>query len=207
MRDDHIDGCIDEYRYMRQTAMGRKNTEKAGKGMYQKGDYVVYGTKGVCLIEDVMAIDWGADCISSEKLCYKLAPQFVKGSTIYAPVENEKTVIRSVMSGEEAQGVLSRVKQLETLWVKDEKEREASYKKALLSGNSMEWSRIVKTLYLRKQERLRSGKRMTCIDERYLHIAENILFGEMSLPLHLTVKEVGDRYFREVDAEASEYDN
>ena len=167
--------------------------------MYQKGDYVVYGTKGVCLIEDVMVIDWGADCISSEKLCYKLAPRFVKGSTIYAPVENEKTVIRSVMSGEEAQDVLNRAKQLETLKVKDEKEREISYRNALLSGNSTEWSRIVKTLYLRKQERQKSGKRMTCIDERYLHIAENILFGEMYLPLQLTVKEVGDKYFQEVN--------
>lgn len=167
--------------------------------MYQKGDYVVYGTKGVCLIEDVMMLDWGADCISSEKLCYKLSPRFVKGSTIYAPVENEKTVIRSVMSGEEAEAVLNRAKQLDTLRVRDEKEREASYRRALLSGNSTEWSRIVKTLYLRKQERLRSGKRMTCIDERYLHIAESILFGEMSLPLHLTVKEVEEEYFKKVD--------
>lgn len=167
--------------------------------MYQKGDYVVYGTKGVCLIEDVMAIDWGSDCISSGKLCYKLTPRFVKGSTIYAPVENEKTVIRSVMSGEEAEAVLERAQQLELLWVKDEREREASYRRALLSGNCMEWSRIVKTLYLRKQERQKSGKRMTCIDERYLHIAESILFGEMSLPLHLTVKEVEERYFERVN--------
>lgn len=167
--------------------------------MYQKGDYIVYGTKGVCRIEDVMMIDWGADCISTGKLCYKLRPRFTKGSTIYAPVENEKTVIRSVMSGEEAQAVLSRAKQLEILWVKDEKEREMSYRRALLSGNSMEWSRIVKTLYLRKQERQKSGKRMTCIDERYLHIAESILFGEMSLPLHLTVKEVEEKYFQNVN--------
>lgn len=167
--------------------------------MYQKGDYVVYGTKGVCLVEDVMEIDWGMDCISSEKLCYKLIPRFMKGSTIYAPVENEKTLIRSVMSGEEAEAVLDRAGQLETLWVKDEKEREKSYRNALLSGSSTEWSRIVKTLYLRKRERQKSGKRMTCIDERYLHIAESILFGEMSLPLCLTVKEVEERYFRKVD--------
>ena len=167
--------------------------------MYQKGDYVVYGTKGVCLVEDVMAIDWGSDCISSEKLCYKLSPRFVKGSTIYAPVENEKTVIRSVMSGEEAQALLNRAGGLETLWIKDEKEREMSYRRALLSGSSTEWSRIIKTLYLRKRERQKSGKHMTCIDERYLHIAESILFGEMSLPLHLTVKEVVEEYFRNVN--------
>lgn len=169
--------------------------------MYQKGDYVVYGTKGVCLVEDVMEIDWGVGCISPEKLCYKLTPRFVKGSTIYAPVENDKTVIRSVMSAEEAETVLEEVRELETLLVKDEKEREASYRRALLSGNSMEWSRIVKTLYLRKRERQKSGKRMTCIDERYLHIAENILFGEMSMPLHLTVKEVEEKYFQEVSGE------
>ena len=110
--------------------------------MYQKGDYVVYGTKGVCLVEDVMAIDWGSDCISSEKLCYKLSPRFVKGSTIYAPVENEKTVIRSVMSGEEAQALLNRAGGLETLWIKDEKEREMSYRRALLSGSSTELEKL-----------------------------------------------------------------
>ena len=42
---------------------------------------------------------------------------------------------------------------------------------------------------------------MTCVDERYLHIAESILFGEMSLPLYLSVKEVEDRYFQNVNAE------
>lgn len=167
--------------------------------MYQKGDYVVYGTRGVCLVEDVTKIDWGADCITSGKLCYKLAPRFAKGSTIYAPVENGKTMIRSVMTGEEAQAVLEEVGGLKTLWVKDEKEREKSYKSALLSGSSMEWSRIVKTLYLRKRERQKSGKGMTCIDERYLHIAESILFGEMSLPLKLSVKEVERRYFQGVN--------
>lgn len=167
--------------------------------MYQKGDYVVYGTKGVCLVEDVMAIDWGADCISSGKLCYKLAPRFVKGSTIYAPVENEKTVIRSVMSGEEAEAVLDGAGKLKTLSVRDEKEREKSYRNALLSGSSEEWSRVIKTLYLRKRERQKSGKSMTCIDERYFHIAENILFGEMSLPLKMSVAEVGERYFKEVN--------
>lgn len=167
--------------------------------MYRKGDYVVYGTKGVCLVEDVVEIDWGMDCISSEKLCYKLTPRFVKGSTIYAPVENDKTVIRSVMTGEEAKAVLDRAGQLKTLQVMDEKEREKSYRSALLSGSTTEWSRIVKTLYLRKRERQKTGKRMTCIDERYLHIAESVLFGEMSLPLCLTVKEVEEQYFHRVD--------
>ncbi len=178
--------------------------ENRRKSMYQKGDYIVYGTKGVCLIEDVAAISWAEDCISSKKLCYKLVPRFVKGSTIYAPVENEKTVIRSVMSGEEAEAVLNGAGKLETLSVKDEKEREDHYRRALSSGNSMEWSRIVKTLYLRKQERLRTGKRMTCIDERYLHVAENILFGEMSMPLHMTVKEVEKKYFQNVDSSVAE---
>lgn len=167
--------------------------------MYRKGDYVVYGTKGVCLVEDVVEIDWGMDCISSEKLCYKLTPRFVKGSTIYAPVENDKTVIRSVMTGEEAKAVLDRAGQLKTLQVMDEKEREKSYRSALLSGSTTEWSRIVKTLYLRKRERQKTGKRMTCIDERYLHIAGSVLFGEMSLPLCLTVKEVEEQYFHRVD--------
>lgn len=167
--------------------------------MYRKGDYIVYGTKGVCLIEDVTVIDWAEGCISSEKLCYKLTPRFVKGSTIYAPVENEKTVIRSVMSGEEARAVLKGAGYLKTLEVKNEKEREESYRKALLSGSSVEWSRIVKTLYLRKRERMKTGKHMTCIDERYLHVAENILFGEMSLPLQRSIKEIEEEFYHNVN--------
>lgn len=151
--------------------------------MYQKGDYVVYGTKGVCLVEDVMAIDWGSDCISSEKLCYKLSPRFVKGSTIYAPVENEKTVIRSVMSGEEAQALLNRAGGLETLWIKDEKEREMSYRRALLSGSSTEWSRIIKTLYLRKK-RTAEIRKTYDLHRREIsaYCGEHIVRGDVSAP-------------------------
>lgn len=45
------------------------------------------------------------------------------------------------------------------------------------------WVSIVKTLYIRKQERTAQGKKITALDERYMRTAENELYSELSLTL------------------------
>ena len=64
------------------------------------------------------------------------------------------------------------IQEIETLWVPFEKGREELYKEALKKCDCKEWIKIIKTLYLRKQERLAEGKKAVSIDEKYLHIVE-----------------------------------
>ena len=55
--------------------------------MFEIGEYVVCGAKGVCQIRDITHIDMsGAD---KEKLYYVLAPVGDKNGTIYVPTDSD----------------------------------------------------------------------------------------------------------------------
>lgn len=46
-----------------------------------------------------------------------------------------------------------------------------------------DYIRIIKTLYLRKQDRLAKGQKIIGLDERYLKQAEDLLYGELAVAL------------------------
>ena len=151
--------------------------------MFEIGEYVVCGAKGVCQIRDITHIDMsGAD---KEKLYYVLAPVGDKNGTIYVPTDSEKIIMRRTISKEEAERLIDELPQIELLWVPDDKQRE-----------DHAWVSIVKTLYQRKKERLAQGKKATAVDERYMKAAENGLYGELSLTLGVP-REKMENYIRE----------
>ena len=66
--------------------------------MFEIGEYIVYGVKGVCRIEDITHIDIsGAD---KDRLYYVLAPVGDGSGRIYAPTDNQKITMRKVISRE-----------------------------------------------------------------------------------------------------------
>ena len=93
--------------------------------MFEIGEYVVCGAKGVCQIRDITHIDMsGAD---KEKLYYVLAPVGDKNGTIYVPTDSEKIIMRRTISKEEAERLIDELPQIELLWVPDDKQREETY--------------------------------------------------------------------------------
>lgn len=156
--------------------------------MFEKGGYIVYGTTGVCQVEEITGLSMkGA---SGDKLYYVLRPCFQKGSTIFTPVDNGKITMRAVMSKGEAEALVERIPEIEELNEPDDKERERHYKEAIKSGNPGEWIRIIKTSYLRSRKREAEGKRATTVDERYFHAAEDHLYAELAVALEMGKDEV-----------------
>ena len=86
--------------------------------------------------------------------------------------------------------------EIETLWVDNDKKREEIYKEALRSCDSRQWVKLIKTSYQRNQARIKRGKKATTSDERYLHLAEDNLFGELAIPFEMTKGEA-ENYFIE----------
>lgn len=149
--------------------------------MFEVGENVVYGSKGICRILDITHIDIsGAD---KDRLYYVLAPIGDTNSKIYAPTDNQKITMRKVISKEEADRLINELPDIELLWVADDKQREAKYKEVMRTCDYRAWVSIVKTLYMRKKERTAQGKKITSLDERYMKAAENELYGELSLTL------------------------
>lgn len=149
--------------------------------MFEIGDYVVYGHTGICQVIGVTTMDMPG--ISKDRLYYILRPEGQAEGKIYTPVENGKMVLRKVMTREEAETLIAEIPSIETLVIEDDKHREERYKACIKSCECKELIRIIKTIYLRKQERLSQGKKVTATDERYLKMAEDNLYSEMSILL------------------------
>ena len=162
--------------------------------MFEVGEYIVYGCKGVCLIEEITHIDSPGS--NKDRLYYVLAPYGDGKGKIYAPTDNEKVTMRKVITKTEAEQLIKEMPSIEELWVTDEKMRELKYKEALKTCDYRAWISIIKTLYCRKQQRIAQGKKITSLDERYLKAAENELYSELSLTLGIPKNEM-ERYINE----------
>ncbi|MBQ7359014.1 MAG: CarD family transcriptional regulator [Lachnospiraceae bacterium] len=148
--------------------------------MFEVGEYIVYGTKGVCQVEDITTMQMG-DMPKSQY--YVLQPVGQKGSKIYVATGNQKTIMRKILTASEAKELVQEIPQIEELWLDNEKVREEKYKECIRTCECRDLVKIIKTLYLRKEKRIREGKKITATDERYLKIAEDNLYSELSIPL------------------------
>lgn len=158
--------------------------------MFEVGECVVYGGKGVCRIEDIAHINiTGAD---KDRLYYVLTPIGDVSGRIYAPTDNQKIAMRKVISKAEANALIQELPEIEELWVPDDKQREAKYKEAMRTCDYRAWVSVVKTLYVRKKERTEQGKKITALDERYMKTAENELYSELALTLGVPKDEMED---------------
>lgn len=136
-------------------------------------------------MENVGALNTGV----KGRIYYTLIPYYVKGSSVYTPVDSEKVIMRPVMTKEEVMDLINDIKNIDTLWVKDEKKREETYKKAIRSCDARELVKIIKTIYLRQKSRIEEGKKMTYSDEKYFRLAEDNLYGEVAVALSMTKEE------------------
>ena len=119
-----------------------------------------------------------------------LHPYAQKDGRIFIPVDNEKNVIRRILSKKEADNLIDDIPNIDGFWISNDKLREVKYKECIRSCECREWIRIIKTLYLRKQERLANGKKITAIDSRYFKQAEENLYSELSISLNIPKEEM-----------------
>ena len=156
--------------------------------MFEKDQLIMCGGHGVCRVVDVTGNP--IDRLDKVRKYYVLEPVFEKGSTVYTPVDNDKVIMRRIMNKEEAEELVDKITQINTVWIQEEKNREQMYKEAIRTYDCQSLVQIIKTLYLRKQDRLKEGKKVLSSDEQYLRKAEELLYSEMSLALSIPREEV-----------------
>lgn len=155
--------------------------------MYSVGQYVVCGNKGVCTIEEITTLDISG--VDKAKLYYILKPQYISASTVYVPVENAAS-LREVLTREQAEQLVNEIPDILPLNISNEKLVEQEYRNCMRSNDSMEWVRVIKTIYGRKQRRLEAGRKETAVDGRYFKLAEDSLYGELAVALGMERSQV-----------------
>ena len=166
---------------------GVRHGERSGC-MFEKGELIIYGNKGVCEVTDISAINISG--ASKDKLYYILRPVKDKDERVFTPVDSEKTAMRRILGRQEALALIEGIPDIGHLWVADERQREQNYRQALSSCDCREWIRIIKTLWVRNQERLSQGKKTTAMDKKYFKLAEDNLYAELSASLGMPQEEM-----------------
>lgn len=165
--------------------------------MFAVGDYIIYGNHGVCRVDKIGTVS--LSMADKNKEYYTLCPVYKNDAVVYAPVENPKSIIRPILTKEEAEELINEIPSLDIVWIGNDKERELQYKAALRSCDCKELIRIIKTLYQRKMDRIKDGKKVTVVDERYFRQAEEQLYGELAFVMGMEKDSVSEYLKNRID--------
>ena len=149
--------------------------------MFQKGEYVIYGNNGICLIQDITTLNIPG--VDKDRQYYLLKPVYASGSTVYTPVDTAETSLRHALSKDEADSLIRSIPDIPLIPLTDEKTLEKTYKEYMRSNSCKAWVQLIKTIYLRKERRIMKGYKVTALDNRYFNLAETSLYGELSIAL------------------------
>lgn len=152
--------------------------------MFGIGDYVICSNKGVCVVENITTLNITG--VDSERQYYILKPLYITGSTVYVPVDSPKDSIRKVLERDAAQKLVETIPEIPMLVITNDKLSEQAYKECIKKNDCAELVKIIKTIYLRKQKRLQAGRKVTAVDAKYFHIAEDNLYGELAVALDMS---------------------
>ena len=170
--------------------------------MFQKGEFVIYGSKGVCEITDISTIDISG--MNREKLYYFLRPVNDRDGKIFIPVDSDKLRMRRILPGEEGRKLVESIPQIGYLGIEDEKQREACYRQAVNDCDCRQWVMVLKTLWKRNRERTARGKKETAMDKKYFRIAQDNLYTELAVSLKIGTDEVKEYIAGKIEAAQEE---
>lgn len=168
--------------------------------MFHLNDTVLYGAEGVYRIAEITEMDF-----KGEKMeYYVLRSLYNDTATIFVPADNEALLakMRRVLSADEIRKIIKEMPEGDSLaWIDDESSRMREYKEIILKGNHREIVKLIKTLYLHRQEQKKIGKNLHKVDERFLKDAEKLLYDEFAYVLRIKPEQVLPFIQRQIEAE------
>ena len=147
--------------------------------MFQIEDYVIY-KKNVCKIIEIKKRHF------NDLDYYVLSSIEDPSLTIQIPINT--SFIRKPKSLEEVEKIIKQIPSIPII-DKNEKNLENEYKILLNSEDIIDLIKIIKTTYIRNQERLENKKKISDKDNYYFEKAEKYLYNEFSIVLNRTYED------------------
>lgn len=156
--------------------------------MYQVGDRIIYGSNGVCVIDEIKMIE--VPHSDEEKAYYIIKPVYQE-CRISVPVDT-KIFMRPIISGEEAKALIDAIPQVDAqpYYTTALRQLQEYYEKKLSSHSCADLIELTISLHRKKMQVLEQKRKFGAIDERYMKRAEELLFGELSVALEIPKNEV-----------------
>lgn len=156
--------------------------------MFNIGDLIIYSGEGVCKVEEIGNPVIGGK--TADRLYYTLSPLYRSGRVL-APVEG-KVFMRPVMSREDAMALIEAIPATEEEACEERNLRMLTehYQTRLQQYDPMELVRVIKSVQKKRELALSRGKKLGQIDERFMHRAEEMLYGELAVALEIEKNQV-----------------
>ncbi len=145
---------------------------------YKTGDMVIYGTEGLCKVQDITEKKFGENIIKY----YVLRQEVKKDFVTYVPINHEKSVskMRPLLTKGEILKIIDRASSEELSWIENDRERHNAFKDIMLYGSSKDMLKLTRALYRRQQEQVAKGKKLHVSDEKVFKEAGKIINEEIA---------------------------
>lgn len=155
--------------------------------MYKVNEVVLYGSNGVCKIEEI-----SKKSISGVEMeYYVLKPLFSQISTLFVPINNKTLVskMRHTLSEEAIKDILNNLP-LAPNWIEDKNQRFDFCKEIISGGDFESIINLIRMLRVHEREQSSNGKHLHISDERFLKEAEKMVCDEISFVLNMERSEI-----------------
>jgi len=163
--------------------------------MFQPGEKIVYGTTGVCTVQEVTPRD-DLPGTAPGTLYYALEPLSGSG-VIYLPVD-APVFMRPVITRQEAEALVARIPEMaaEAYHQRNLQMLRNHYQEVLQSHDCEKLLEMTMSIHVKEKLAIKAGRKLGQIDARFQKRAEELLWGELAVALEIPVEEV-PRYIQE----------
>ena len=159
---------------------------------FQVGDYLVHEGSGVCRIEDIDDMELMGK--GSRKTYYCMSPVFKAGAKVFTPIVGSTVRLRPVAGKDTISRIIDNIGDIECINETNERALQEKIKEVMAEFTPESMARVVKTVLIRKWNRLASGKKVMAMDEKVLNLAGRKLYEEMAFALDEDVSYAQHRF-------------
>ncbi len=156
----------------------------------RKGQHIVYGSNGICLVDDIKEMAFG----NESKTYLILRPTKDPASVIYLPSDNTALLsrLRPTLTRKQAQALLKQSRTA-TPWVDDRKQRAILFREILQECDPEALLSLVKCLGCKRDELVATGKKLSSADREAFSAALDTVRDELCFSLGLALEELTEQ--------------
>lgn len=149
--------------------------------MFEKGEMVFYKNIGVCEVVDITKLDFA---INEDQKYYVMESVFKNGVN-FVPVGGDVENIRPIISKEEAEELIDKIKEIEAEPMLDlaTKELTEFYEEKINSPEPLDILKLTLSIDKKKEILSEEKKKFGAIDDNFLKKAKDMLFEEVAAAL------------------------
>lgn len=166
--------------------------------MYQVGEYIIYGSEGVCRVEEIGPLDIKG---AQKGVAYYTLSTVYQNGKIYVPVDSQ-AYSRPVMTREEAQALIAEIPDIPVEIYENNNPRLLGehYQASLKSNDCRELLKVIRAIHAKGEQAAGKGRRLGQVDERSFKQAEEKLHGELAVSLEIPIQDVKQYIMDALDA-------